>query len=116
MSSGSLDESLQVPVNAQLSDHGSSESSDDDSGFTNDDAHHVYQEWLKEQPKHNVKVMAVMIMDTFIDRFNLTTLGAANEVGLLLGLNEKTVRTWRRDFYSNRGRFTESKQGRHSHR
>ena len=33
--SGSLDESLQVPVNAELSDHGSSESSDDDSGFTN---------------------------------------------------------------------------------
>ena len=61
VSSELLDESLQVPVNAQLMIICSSESSDDHSSFTNDDAHHVYQEWLKEQLKHNVKVMAVMI-------------------------------------------------------
>ena len=34
-------------------------------------------------------------------------------VGLLLGHNEKTVRTWRRDFYDNQGHFSESKQGKH---
>ena len=43
----------------------------------------------------------------------MTTLGAAKEVGLLLGHNEKTVRTWCRDFYDNQGRFSELKQGKH---
>ena len=45
--------------------------------------------------------MAVMIMDMFLHRFAFTMLGESNEVGLLFGLNEKTVRTWWKDFYSN---------------
>ena len=57
--------------------------------------------------------MAVMFMDGLLERFNMTKLGAAKEVGLLLGHNEKTVRTWHRDFYGNQGHFTESKQGKH---
>ena len=91
-----------------------SESSDDGSSFTNDDAREVYQAWLKEKSKHDIKVMAVMFMDNLIERFDMTTLGAAKEVGLLLGHNEKTIRTWRRDFYNNGGLFTESLQGKHS--
>ena len=59
-------------------------------------------------------MMAVMIMDAFITRFGLTSVGTAKEVGLLLYLNEKTVRTWRKDFYSNHGSFSESLQGKHS--
>ena len=93
----SLDDSLST----QLTDYSSSGSSDDDACFTNDNARHVYDEWLKVQPKSSLKTMAIMIMDMFLDRFPFTVLGASNEVGLLLGLNEKTVRTWRKDFYSN---------------
>lgn len=44
----------------------------------------------------------------------MTTVGAAKEVGLLLDSNEKTIRTWRQDFYSNHGQFTESRQGKHT--
>ena len=113
MSEESLDESLRVPVTAQLSEDDFSES-DDSESFSNDDARQVYEEWLKEQPKHNVKMMAVMFMDALIDRFNMTTHGAANEVGLILSHNEKTIRMWRQDFYINQGRFTESRQGKHA--
>ena len=91
----SLDESLRVPVTAQLSEDDSSESDEDSESFSNDDARQVYQEWLKEQPQHNVKMMAVMFMDALIDRFNTTTCGAVNEVGLILSHNEKTFHIWR---------------------
>ena len=47
-SSESLEESLHVPVTTQLSDHDSSESSDDSGDFTNVDAHHIYKEWLQQ--------------------------------------------------------------------
>ena len=114
MSAESLDESLHVPVTAQLSEDDSSESDEDSVNFSNDDARQLYQEWLKEQPKHNIKMMAVMFMDSLIDRFNMTTRGAANEVGLVLRYNEKTIRTWRQDFYTNQGHFTESRQGKHA--
>ena len=113
-STESLDESLRVPVTAQLSEDDSSESDEDSASFSNDDARQVYQGWLKEQPKHVVKMMAVMFMDALIDRFNMTSLGAANEVGLVLSHNEKTIRTWRQDLYANHGHFTESRQGKHA--
>ena len=58
-------------------------------------------------------MMSVMFMDGLLKRFNMTTLGAAKEVGLLLGHNENTVRMWHRDFYDNQDHFTESKQGKH---
>ena len=102
-----LDESLHVPVTAQLSEDDSSDSDEDSEKFSNDDARQMNEEWLKEQPKHNIKMMAVMFMDALIDRLNMTTRGAANEVGLVLSYNEKTICTWRQHFYTNQGHFTE---------
>ena len=102
-----LDESLRVPVTAQPSDDGSSDNSEDSEKFSSDDARQMYEKWFKEWPKHNIKMMAVMFMDALIDRFNMTTRGATNEVGLVLSYNEKTIRTWRQD-------FTESRQGKHA--
>ena len=113
----SLDESLRVSINAtQLSDDASSDScaSDDGSNFTITETKVVYDQWLNSQPKDCLKTMATMVMDMLMDHLNFTTVGAAAEVGLLLNFSEKTVRTWRRDFYQNKGRFTESKQGKHS--
>ena len=113
----SLDESLQVPINAaQLSDDTSSDScaSDDGSNFTITEANVVYDQWLNSQPKDSLKTMATMVMDMLMDRLNFTTVGAAAEVEMLLNLSEKTVWTWRRDFYQNKGHFTELKQGKHS--
>ena len=52
-----------------------------------------------------------MFPDTLMGRFNMTTVGAANEVGLLLDYSEKTIRTWHQDYYRNQGHFTESRQG-----
>ena len=63
--------------------------------------------------RQSVQMMAVMFLDVLLESFNTKTLGAAKEVGLLLGHNEKTVRTWHRDFYDNQSHFTESKQGKH---
>ena len=94
----SLDESLRVSINAaQLSDDASSDScaSDDGSNFTITETKVVYDQWLNSQPKDCLKTMATMIMDMLMDHLNFTTveLGAAAEVGLLLNLSEKTVRT-----------------------
>ena len=81
------------------------------SGFAILDAHHMYEEWLQQEPRQSVQMMAVMFMNGLLKRFNtwvnMTTPGAAKEVGLLLGHNEKTVCTWRQDSYDNQGHFTE---------
>ena len=102
----SLNDSLEMHLNAQ--NISEDDSSEDDYGF---DPQQSYKEWVQKQPRDNLKVLAVMLMDTFIDRFGLTSVAAAKESGLLFNLNEKTVRTWRRDFYDNNGVFTETRQG-----
>ena len=111
----SLDESFSLRLNAHtFSDSDGDPSDNEDSAdFSVTSAQHVYHDWVKQQPKENVKMMALMAMDTFMGRFGLTTVGAAKEAGLLLHLNEKTVRTWRNDFYANDGSFSESRQGKH---
>lgn len=110
---GSLDESLRVPISTQSSADDDSSASESDESFSNSDAQQVYKQWLKGKSKEDIKMMGVMFMDSLIDRFNMTTCGAAIEVGLLLDCNEKTTRTWRKDFYANHGHFSESKQGKH---
>ena len=34
-------------------------------------------------------------MDTFRERFGMTDIGAASEVGMVVGFNEKPIRTWK---------------------
>ena len=40
-------------------------------------------------------------MDTFPERFGMTDIGAASEAGMVVGFNEKTIHTWRNDFYAS---------------
>ena len=109
-SSKSLDESFRVPVTTQLSDHDSNESI---GGFTNVDVHHIYKEWLQQQPKQSMQILAVMFMDRLLERFNMTTVGAAKEVGLLFGLNKKQFVCSTEISMTNQGHFTDSKRGKH---
>ena len=52
-------------------------------------------------------------MINYIKRFGLTKTGAAKEVGLLLGLSDRTVRLWRKDFLTNDGNFSEDGWGKY---
>jgi len=55
----------------------------------------------------------MMVYDSFLKRFGLTKTGAAKEVGLLLGLSDRTVRLWRKDFLTNDGDFSEDGWGKY---
>ena len=59
-------------------------------------------------------MIALILMDTFCERFGMTDVGVASEAGMVVGFNEKSIRTWRSDFYKNGGEFSESRKGKHS--
>ena len=112
---GSLDESLIVPrVEVFPEDEDSEEA--EDVPLTKDTAKEVYKEWIASQCKDTTKMFAIIMMDTFRTRFGLTDVAAATEAGMVVGFNEKTVRTWHNDFYGQGGTFSQSQQGRHNHR
>ena len=56
-----------------------------------------YKEWIRCQSKYTIKIMALMLMDTFKTRFGLTDVAAATEAGLVVGYNERSIRDWRNE-------------------
>ena len=60
--------------------------------FTKEEAAEIYLDWLSELDKNDVRMMVVMVFDTFMQRFGLTKRGAASELARLLDKNEKTIR------------------------
>jgi hypothetical protein len=109
--SASLDDSLLLPRVYSSSDDSDS---DCETNFDQAAAKETYKEWISRQPKHDVKMIALILMDTFSERFGMTDVGAASEAGMVVGFNEKSLRTWRNDFYKNGGEFSESHKGKHS--
>ena len=73
-----------------------------------------YQEWINCQNKYTIKILALILMDTFRARFGLTDVAAASEAGLVVGYSERSIRTWRKKFHENEGEFDESLKGKHS--
>jgi len=72
-----------------------------------------YKEWVGSQNKHTIKIMALILMDTFRKRFGLTDVTAATEAGLVVGYNERSIRAWHKEFYENDGEFGEAVRGKH---
>ena len=72
-----------------------------------------YKEWIRCQSKYTIKIMALILMDTFRTRFGLTDVAAATEAGLVVGYNERSIRDWRKEFYDNEGEFHESLKGKY---
>ena len=111
-----LETSFPVSMGAHtVSDEPSSSSDSDDGDYSlsTEDVEGVWKDWLKQQPKESIKIMSIMLCHNFINRFGLTKTGSAKETAFLLGVNEKTIRIWNKNFVRNGGTFSESKQGRH---
>ena len=104
----SLDDSLRIPM--MIDDCSGSESNEN---FSNNDAQVVYKKWLKEKSKKD-KNDGCDVHGLLDGKFNMISHGAANEVGLVFHYNEKTVRTWRKDYYANKCQFSESNQRKHA--
>ena len=116
VSSGNLDESLQLPGPSALSDPSFESEDDHCSGqFTLEDACGRYDDWLHHHTleKEDAQMMAMMVYDNYINRFGLLQTKIAEEVALLFNINEKTIRRWRADWVANKGFFSESTQGKY---
>ena len=75
--------------------------------FSRDDAAAVYQDLLMTVDREDLKMMAMMLHDNYVERFGLTMTAAAGEVGQLPRVNEKTIRLWRKYFVQHHGEFSE---------
>ena len=53
-----------------------------------------YKEWVGCQNKYTIKIMHLILIDTYRKRFGLTDVAAATEAVLVVGYNERSIRVW----------------------
>jgi len=75
-----------------------------------DDFQGGYEDWVYREDQ---KMLAMMLYDNYISRFGLLKTATAVEVGLNLGVGDKTVRLWCQYFIANGGEFSEYQQGKY---
>ncbi len=91
-----------------------SHSSDESSEFDDEKAQGVFDDdWMISLPALQRKTLSVLLFQSFRTRQAMNVTDAAQEAASITGFNEKTVRTYRKDFYDNGGKFKESRQGKH---
>ena len=114
--SGNMDESMQVPRPTEES-YWELESSDKDPEVSTDslceDIQGVYEDWIFSLNRDDKKMLAMMLYDNYATQFGLRKTAAAVEVGLTLGVSDKMIRIWHRDFISNGGQFSEYQRGKY---
>ena len=94
-----------------------SEGSDDDSGdfgFDFQEAREIYSEWIQDMDRDDKMMLSVFLSDFLVNKLHFKVKYASELVGSLVCRNEKTVRTWRRQFYRHLGTFPVSCQGMHN--
>ena len=110
------DDSLELPWPSDGSDEDSDfepELDDDDAWAPNDRVYGAYEDWLFHLERDDKNMMAMLLYDNYVDKFKLLKTAAAAEVSSLLGMSERTVRKWRKDFISNGGEFSEYRRGKY---
>ena len=55
-------------------------------------------DWLSDMKRIDKQKMAMMLYDDYVEQMGLQKTEAAKEVGLFLGVSDKMVRLWRREF------------------
>ena len=94
-----------------------SKGSDDDSGdfgFDFQEAREIYSEWIQDMDRDDKMMLSVFLSDFLVNKLHFKVKYAFELVGSLVCKNEKTVRTWRRQFYRHLGTFPVSCQGMHN--
>lgn len=95
-------------------DRGESDSSGDDgSDFSKEQAQEVFDDFMVSLPTLEHKTLAVLLMHSFKDRQKMGSRDAAKEAVSITRFNEKTVRKYNKDFFNNRGKFPETRQGKY---
>ena len=102
-----LDDFQPSPETDDSSDDESSDNEGNDNiGFDFEEASKIYTEWIQEMDRDDKMMLSLFLADLLVNKLHLKVIDASELVGTLVCKNEKTVRTWRRQFYHNVGSFS----------
>ena len=82
-------------------------STDDEDYDEEEDVSAMYDDWMNELDREDLQMMAMMMYDYFVRQLKFMKTRTAEEVAKCLGISDRTVRAWRKDFLSNHRSFKE---------
>ena len=85
-----------------------------DVNFDDEKAQNLFDDWVVNLPALDRKMLAVSLSQSFIKRQQMKLTDAVREAASFVGLNEKTVRKYRNDFFTNQGQFPETRRGKYT--
>ena len=103
----------QLSASESENERGDLSSSDEAAEFGDEEAQDTFDDFVLSLPLIQRKTLAVLLMQTFQVRQKMPIADAAQEAASISGFNERTVHRYRKEFFENKGRFPESRQGKH---
>ena len=91
-----------------------SASSTDEESFDDEKAQQCFDDWVVSLQSHDRKMLAVALTQSFISRQKFKKTDAVMEAASFIGCNKKTVRIHHKEFFTNKGNFFETKQGKYT--
>jgi len=73
----------------------------------------IFDEWVTGLSLYDQKMLSVMLSVTLQKRFSIKATRAALESAWITGFNEKTIRNYRDEFFSNKGSFKDERRGKY---
>ena len=81
--------------------------------FDYDKASECYEEWMSSVSRDNKRMMGILLRDRFVNHFKMLKGEAAKEAADIVGVDERTLRGWHKEYYSNKGNFKEDARGKY---
>ena len=85
----------------------------EDVDFDADKAQEIFDDFMVALPIDSRKMLAVLLMENFQKRQNMSIMNSAREAASIIGFNERTVRKYRTEFFDGKGKLKESRQGKY---
>ena len=111
--SGPLSEEDPPSESESENERGDGHTSDEESEFDNVKARELLDDWVEGLPRLDKKYLSVLLFQCFRNRHRMSICDAAVEAAYIAGVNERTIRGYKKEFFENKGSFKESRQGKH---
>ena len=112
------DDILDLPAPVDSISSSDDEENPDDINYeeqlTKEEKSSIYKDWISEMNRNDMKKMAMMLYDNYVERFGLQKTPSAQEVALFFGVSDKTVRLWRKDFLRSGEDFLAESRGKYT--
>lgn len=103
----------EIPEDLHIDSETDYDSDPEDEFFTNEMAQERFDDFMVALPFSTRQMLGVALMENYRNRESMNVKDAAQEAASFVGFHLTTIQRYRNDFFWNKGKFNERKQGKY---